>query len=150
MRPVRVLQAGAAVVLAGIAGGDAAALVALLVVSGLALASVVWALVPDRRHRLVPVGEVSRAERFPAYDRLYGAVLLSRSSARHVDLTLRPVLQHVLAADLEDAGEEAVRARVGERLWHVIDPGRPIASDSSSGGLTHHDLSEVLDRLEHR
>jgi len=151
--PRRRVQAGLAVlvvIVAGAAGGDRGALIALLVVALVGLAAVVVNLLPAAPQPLVALGEVEPSRRFPAYDRLYGAVLLSASSGRHVDLTVRPVLQRALAAELEDSGPEAVRARVGERLWRLVDPARPSASDSSRGGLSHAELHDLLDRLEDR
>lgn len=144
----RVLQAGLLVVLAGVISGDEGALVAVLALGLLVLARAAWGLVPPPRRRLLPTEQVPSRNRFPGYDRVYSACLLSAASARHVDLGLRPVLRRVLAAELEDLGEARVRARVGDRLWSLVDPHRPPAADSSQGGLTARDLRDVLDRLE--
>lgn len=151
MRPLLLLVlAGLGVLVAGLVVGDAGALVAVLALTLMGLVAVVWTLPLPQRKKLAAAGEVHRQPRFPSYDRLYGAIVLSSNSARHVDLTLRPVVLRVLAAELKDAGPEAVCARLGERWWAFVDPDRPAASDNRTGGLDRRSLRDLLDKLEDR
>lgn len=150
MNPLRVAQALALVLIGGVVRGDSGALIALVAVGLVTLARVVWDLAPAPRRRLVPSQQEARPPRFPGFDRAYSAVQQSRGSARQVDLALRPMLQRVLAAELEDTGPAQVRARIGERWWALVDPLRPTSSESNSGGLTQRDLRDLLDRLEPR
>ena len=151
MRPLLLVLVGlGAVLAAGLRRGDTGALVALLALALMGLVAVVWTLPLPQRRKLVAAGEVHRQPRFPSYDRLYGAIVLSSNSARHVDLTLRPVVLRVLAAELDDDGPEAVRARLGERWWSLVDPDRPAASDNRTGGLDRRSLRDLLDKLEDR
>lgn len=142
------LRAVAGVLVAGFLQGNRGALIVLLVVALLWLARVVWSLEPpapraaESERESLPVGQ------FPGYDRLYSAVLLSAGSARHVDLTLRPAVQRILAAEIDDLGPEAVRARVGDDVWRLADPNRRASDDSSSGGLDQRAILALLERLE--
>ena len=134
---------------AGWMGGDRAAVraaEATCVLTILLLALAVPGL--GRRRRLEPDGGSERSARFPSYDRAYSVVLLARSSARHVDLGLRPLLRRIVAARLADLGPAAVRAAVGEQVWALIDPDRAACEDSRLPGLDNRTLSRVLDRLE--
>jgi hypothetical protein len=139
---------GLLVVGAGLVRGDQGAILALLVVTVGYLVTVLPSLPSRRRRALLPAAEEARTTDFPTYNRLYSAVLLSGTSERHVDLTLRPVLLRVLAAELEDSGPDVVRARLGERWWALVDPARPAGSNSQEGGLDRTSLLDLLDRLE--
>lgn len=154
--------AGLVVLGAGRYAGTAGALVAAEVLAVLALAGLLltlparpapalggWRRVTwpwDRRHRAGP--GVGARSRFPAYDRLYAVVLLAGTSRRHVELALRPVLQRIVQPALADRGRDAVRSAVGERLWELLDPDRPVRHESGPAGLDRRALSELLDRLE--
>jgi hypothetical protein len=150
MSPYRLVVGGLLVVVSGALAGQAGALIAVLVVALAVVVRVVLTLPREQRRPLVAAADGPRAPSFPSYNRLYSSVLLAGTSDRHVDLALRPVLLRVLSAELEDLGPEAVRARLGERWWSVVDPERPTLDDSRSGGLDRRSLLELLDRLENR
>ncbi len=141
---------GIVVVVAGLLGGDAGALLFGSVLAVLLLAAVVVGLPLQRSEPLQPRSEASQDPAFPGFNRLYSTVWLAATSARHVDASLRPVVQRILAAELEDRGPEAVRARVGERWWELVDPARPASSDSRGNGLDRRSMAQLLDALENR
>jgi hypothetical protein len=141
---------GIIVLIAGLLGGDSGA---LFFGSGLAacvLVAVVVSLPQQRTTPLEPRAESLRDPAFPGVNRLYSTVWLSATSARHVDASLRPVVQRILAAELEDRGPDAVRARIGERWWALIDPERPLSSDSQGNGLDRRSMVQLLEVLENR
>lgn len=148
MSPGLVLAILAAVVGGGLALGDAGALGAGLAVSALVLSPLVRRMLTVTDRPLRPSHDPRATARFPSYDRVYNAVLLGRTSDRHRDLALRPLLSRLAAADLEDGGPQAVRDRVGEQGWALLDPARPSSSDSGTGGLSLEDLNRLLDRWE--
>lgn len=148
MKPGLVLAILAAVVGSGFALGDAGALGAGLAVSALVVAPLVRRMLTVGHPPLRPLHDPQGTARFPSYDRVYNAVLLGRTSDRHRDLALRPVLSRLAAADLEAGGAQAVRDRLGEQGWALLDPARPSSSDSGKGGLSLEELSDLLDRWE--
>lgn len=147
--PVRPVLLGAALLLvAGRLGGDELALVTVQLLAVVVLLSRLVELpVPGARRR-PPEPEPDGRERFPSYDRVFSAVLGARQSARVVDLQLRPVLERLVSAKVEQLGEGRVRAALGEDVWWLADPQRPARSDSRAGGLDHAALIRVVDRLE--
>lgn len=147
--PVRPVLLGAALLLAaGRLGGDELALVTVQVLAAVVLLSRLVELpVPSPRRR-PRVPEPDGRERFPSYDRVFSAVLGARQSARVVDLQLRPVLAHLVAAKVDQLGEPRVRAVLGEEVWWLVDPSRPARSDSRQGGLDTGALTRVVERLE--
>ena len=150
MSPYRLVVAGLVVVVSGALAGQAGALTAALVLGLGVLVRVVLTMPGPRRRPLLAAADGPREPSFPSYNRLYSSVLLAGTSDRHVDLALRPVLLRVLSAELEDHGPDAVRARLGERWWSLVDPERPTHDDSRSGGLDRRSLLELLDRMETR
>lgn len=142
------LVATAAVVAAGALGGDRAALVVVQVAGTFALLGLLTRLPASdpstRRHAPARDGR----DRFPSYERIYSAVADAGRSARLVDLQLRPVLQHLVAAPLEQRGAAAIRSELGESAWRVVDTDRAASADSRGGGLDHRQLADLVDRME--
>jgi hypothetical protein len=148
-----------AALIAGVAGYAVAGPAGLFSVAGLAAACALLAA----RLRLpapLPRGARPRRTRFgaPAFGR-YGQIELAlaeaQTSRRHFDHVTRPLLHRLLAALLADrrgidlAGNRAAaRAALGERLWPLLDPGRPACNDSDVPGVDVGVLTDIVDRLE--
>jgi hypothetical protein len=95
-----------------------------------------------------------RADDFPRYQRLLGALPGWGTTARQYDLDLRPVLMRVARTVVENrhgaavaGSRDAVRDLFGSRLWPLVDPMRPTASfDQPAPTLT--EIAEVVAVLE--
>lgn len=92
---------------------------------------------------------------FPGYRRIRSALSWTNVSARHFDLTTRPLLQRLLAARIADRyGADAkrypdrTRHLLGADLWPLLDPARPASSDGDAPGVDIDTLARVVDRLE--
>jgi hypothetical protein len=78
------------------------------------------------------------------------------ASAREADLhvRLRPVLREIAELRLAgrgialDGDPAAARAALGEQLWEVVRPDRPVPADRTAPGLPPHTLAALVDRLE--
>jgi hypothetical protein len=136
------------VVGAGVAFGDRGALLAVLGIVLALLAALGLSVVGERADRLTPTHAPADNDRLATYDRIYSSVLLAATSERHRDLSLRPILLRVVAAELEDGGPATVQQRVGADWWHVLDPDRPPSGDSHAPGVTPAQLGALLDRWE--
>jgi hypothetical protein len=93
------------------------------------------------------------ARQFPSYRAISSALAWSQTSARHYDSVTRPLLARLLAAGLAERygpGHDPALARafMGERLWPLVDPGRPGSRDSFAPGPDPAVLHEIADRLE--
>lgn len=148
MRPGTLVLLALLVAAAGVAFGDQGALLAVLGIVLLLLAGLGASVVVERTRRLEPSQPPPDNGRLPTYDRIYSSVLLGSTSERHRDLALRPVLLRVMAAELEDGGPDAVRRRVGEQWWQVLDPARQPSGDSRAPGVSPAELEALLDRWE--
>lgn len=147
--PLRPLLLGTAIIaVAGRLGGDQLALVAVQVLAAVVLLAQLVELPLPARPRRPLEPEPDGRQRFPSYDRVFSALLGARQSARVVDLQLRPVLERLVAAKVEQLGEARVRAVLGEDVWWLADPARPARSDSRDGGLDHAALTRVVERME--
>lgn len=140
--------AAALLLTGGLVAGDAGALTALQVVTALALVALLVELPRPARPRRAGQPRTAARQGFPSYDRVLSAVVGARQSARVVDLQLRPVLERLVAANVEQHGEARVRAALGEQVWWLADPHRPARSDSRSGGLDRDELHRVVERME--
>ncbi|MFB9831527.1 hypothetical protein [Actinoallomurus acaciae] len=108
------------------------------------------AVSPPRRR---PARDLARA--FPGYRRIHSALGWADVSARHYDLSTRPLLQRLLTARLADRygldparSPERARELLGEELWPLLDPSRPASSDSDAPGVDMVTLARIADRLE--
>ncbi len=142
------LVATVAVAVAGALGGDQAALVVVQVEGTLALLGLLTRLPASDRSSRRPSPVRDGRDRFASFERLCSAVAEAGRSARLVDLQLRPVLQHLVAAPLEQRGAAAVRSELGESAWQVIAADRRLSDDSHGGGLDRRQLEELVDRME--
>ena len=148
MKPGSLVLLALAVATTGLIFGDQGALILVLGLVLALLAGLAISVVGERTVRLEPAQAPTDNDRLPTYDRIYSSVLLAATSERHRDLALRPILLRVVAAELDDGGPAAVRQRVGEDWWQVLDPGRPPSGDSHAPGVTPAQLGALLDRWE--
>lgn len=95
------------------------------------------------------------ARAFPGYRRIRSALGWAGVSARHYDLSTRPLLQRLLTARLADRygpspvrSIERARHLLGEELWPLVDPGRPASSDGDAPGADTVTVARIVDRLE--
>ncbi|MDQ1615400.1 MAG: hypothetical protein QOJ60_1339 [Actinomycetota bacterium] len=155
----RFLVAAVVVVLAlafGVAG-PAGLLVAL---TGLAVIALLVRLVqipsapPHRRRprRPVPVANAP----YRSYRQIAEQLSWGQVSPRHYDLVTRPMLTRLLAARLADrrrieldTDPEAARAAVGEQVWEMVSPQRPVSGSSQPPGVDRRTRAMIVDRLEH-
>ena len=153
--------AGAAV-LAGLAGGDEAADAYALFLGAIGMLWLVrrtrqasGAHLPSVYARAVAARGAPRPSRPATLERVEREVVLSSGSAfdLHVRLRrrLRAIAEHRLAAHrgLElDAGTAETRALLGDDLWELVRPDRPMPTDRLAPGLSIRRQRDLLDRVE--
>ena len=161
-----VAAAGAAIagaaVLAGAAGGDEAADAYALFLGAVGMLWLVrrtrrasGADVPSAYDRAVAARRATRPSRPATLERVEREVVLSGGSAfdLHVRLRrrLRAITEHRLAAhrglDL-DAGTAETRELLGDDLWELVQPDRPMPTDRLAPGLSVRRQRDLLDRVE--
>jgi len=105
-----------------------------------------------RRHR--PTRRFDNRD-FPAYRRIEESLMWSRVSARHFDHAALPLLSRIAATQLVErrgidlAGDPvAARAALGDDVWELVDPNRPISTDTSAPGVSRAAVARLTDRLE--
>ncbi|MGI8879249.1 MAG: hypothetical protein ACR2KJ_01790 [Jatrophihabitans sp.] len=112
---------------------------------------------PPRELPPVPRVPPDPLSEWPSLDHVASELAWARTSQRHYDLGARKLLQRAAAARLDQrAGIDLWTARdraraenlIGPRLWPLIDPARPVSSDSHSRGLRGQQVDALLDRLE--
>jgi hypothetical protein len=103
-----------------------------------------------RRVRQMPEQGLRPAD-LEALERL---AVTGRTSAANVHSRLRPMLQEIAAVrlrrrgvDLERAPDDA-RTLLGEELWELVRPDRPLPADLHGKGISLEQLSEMVARLE--
>lgn len=161
-----VAAAGAAVagaaVLAGAAGGDEAADAYALFLGAVGMLWLVrrtrrasGADLPSTYDRAVAARRAPRPSRPATLERVEREVVLSSGSAfdLHVRLRarLRAIAEHRLAAHrgLElDTGNAETRDLLGEDLWELVRPDRPMPTDRLAPGLPVRRQRNLLDRVE--
>ena len=165
-RWLSVAAAGAAVagaaVLAGAAGGDEAADGYALFLGAIGMLWLVrrtrrasGANLPSAYDRAVAARRSPRPSRPATLERVEREVVLSSGSAfdLHVRLRrrLRAITEHRLAAhrglDL-DAGTPEARELLGDDLWELVRPDRPMPTDRLAPGLPIRRQRDLLDRVE--
>lgn len=74
---------------------------------------------------------------------------------RHFDTATRPLLYRLftaLAADRHrvdvSADPTAARRLLGGQMWTLLDPDRPVVTDSVTPGVDAATLARIVDRLE--
>lgn len=92
---------------------------------------------------------------FPAYRRIEESLMWSRVSARHFDHAALPLLSRIVATQLAErrgidaiADPDAARAALGDELWDLVDPDRPLSTDTGAPGVPRAVLTRLTDRLE--
>jgi hypothetical protein len=125
----------------------------------LAVEALLWRLdmveLPRMRLRWRELPDSVRLGDLPSYDAIRHAISTGAHSGREFDFGLRRHLQRVAAARLADkrgidlhreAG--AARDALGERLWWLVNPDRPVSREHVGGGVPPAQLADFVDRLE--
>jgi hypothetical protein len=131
-----------------------AAEIALVVLTAAALASCV-ALLPTgatRRHRVRRAPASLRPAQLVALERL---VITAGTSAMQVHAYLRPRLIEITSYRLAARGQAldripdgVGRELLGDRLWDIVRPGRPLPEDRNAPGVRPEELATMLEVLE--
>src|SRR5262249_56936536 len=106
---------------------------------------------PASRRRPPPV----QAADFPVYLKINSDLGWAPVSEWHYDHGVRPLLARLLRARLAerhqlDPATDPQRARqlVGEDIWPLVDPARPVSTDSRAPGADVTALTRIVDLLE--
>jgi hypothetical protein len=99
-----------------------------------------------------------RAERsgpVPSYDAIRHAIAMGAHSRREFDFNMRRRLERVASTRLDvehgidlHRDPETARRVLGDDVWELLDPARPISADRTGGGVAPDRLTRVVDRLE--
>ena len=92
---------------------------------------------------------------FPAYAKISSDLGWAPVSQWHYDHGLRPLLGRLFESVLAErhrvdltADPERARSVVGDDVWPLIDPSRPLSFDSRTPGTDLRTLTRIVDRLE--
>lgn len=125
----------------------------------LAAQLLLWGLdltpLPRLQTRLRDLPDSVRLGELPSYDDVRHAVDMGAHSGREFDFGMRRHLTRIAAArltarrgiDLHREPEQA-HALLGDRLWHLVDPRRPVSTARVGAGVPTAELAELVDRLE--
>jgi len=107
---------------------------------------------PTRSWRRVPVPPPPRPEQLVRLERL---VSIAGSSAIDVHAYLRPLLAEIASRRLAGRGhvlermpDPVGRELLGDRLWEIVRPDRPLPEDRYAPGIAPQELSAMLTSLE--
>lgn len=148
--------------LAGLAAGLFAAgpggLVFVAALLGAVAVVAAWvalpAPLPRRRRRRRATVRMTDAD-FSSYRDIRGRVSWGAVGRRHFDTATRPLLYRLFAALAADrhrldvaADPAAARRLLDPWMWELLDPGRPVTTDSDAPGVDAATLARIVDRLE--
>ena len=107
-----------------------------------------------RRRRFRPPRRFDNRD-FPVYRRIEESLMWSRVSARHFDHAALPLLSRIAATQLAErrgidlVGDPvAARTVLGDDVWDLVDPHRPISTDTSAPGVPRASVARLTQRLE--
>ena len=161
MRPARWIApalAGLAALAAGLFAAGPAGLVFVATLLGAVAVVAAWAALPAplprRRRPRRATGRTTGAD-FSSYQDIRGRVSWGAVGRRHFDTAMRPLLYRLFAARAADrhrvdvaSDPAAARRLLGPWMWELLDPGRPITTDSDAPGIDAATLARIVDRLE--
>jgi hypothetical protein len=91
----------------------------------------------------------------PSYDAVRHAIAMGAHSRREFDFNMRRRLERVASTRLDvehgvdlQRDPETARRVLGDDVFELLDPGRPISADRTGGGVRPDRLTRVVDRLE--
>lgn len=161
MRPTRWIApalAGLTALAAGMFAAGPAGLVFVATLLGAVAVVAAWvtqpAPLPRRRRRRRARVRVTDAD-FPSYRDIRGRVSWGAVGRRHFDTATRPLLYRLFAALAADrhrvdvaSDPAAARRLLDPWMWELLDPGRPVTTDSDAPGVDAATLTRIVDRLE--
>jgi hypothetical protein len=152
-----VLALSAAIMLAAgyVVGGQTGLLAVVALATVAALLTARLRIPAPARRPPSPQPEQDPGGEFAAYRRIENALGQAQVSRRHFDHAARPLLQRLLAVLLADRRRVdiakdtgAARAALGDDLWPLLDPARPVSEDSRPPGISEQTIARIADRLE--
>lgn len=129
----------------------------VLAVGGLALIDAV-VLIREAYPLEPPAGRLARAlereedepRRLPELERLERELTMATATSFDLHTRLRPLAREIAASRLAARGDrlEESEEELGEELWALVRPDRPIPSDRHGAGISPQALRGIVDRLE--
>ena len=105
-----------------------------------------------------PVPEIARAleredeepTRLPELQRVERELTMATATAFDLHTRLRPLAREIATARLAARGRrlEDSETELGEELWALVRPDRPVPSDRHGAGMSVEQVRHVVDRLE--
>jgi hypothetical protein len=129
----------------------------VLAVGGLALVDAV-VLIREAYPLEPPVSRLARAlereeeepERLPELQRLERELTMATATSFDLHTRLRPLAREIAATRLASRGHrlEESEEELGEELWALVRPDRPVPTDRHGAGISVESLRGIVDRLE--
>lgn len=129
----------------------------LLALGSLALVNVVI-LIRESHPLERPVPEIARAlereedepQRLPELQRVERELTLATGTAFDLHTRLRPLAREIATARLAARGRrlEESAEELGEELWALVRPDRPVPGDRHGAGFSVDQVRRVVERLE--
>jgi hypothetical protein len=129
----------------------------LLVVGGIALIDAVI-LIREAHPVERPVTQIAAAlerddedpRRLPELERVERELSMATATAFDLHTRLRPLARDIATARLAARGKrlEDSEYELGEELWALVRPDRPVPSDRHGAGISVEAVHRVVDRLE--
>jgi hypothetical protein len=129
----------------------------ILVVGGVALLNVVI-LIREAYPAAPPVTQIARAlereeeepTRLPELERVERELTMATATSFDLHTRFRPLARDIATARLAARGRklEESEDELGEELWALVRPDRPIPTDRHGAGISPESVERVVDRLE--
>jgi hypothetical protein len=129
----------------------------ILVVGGVALLNVVI-LIREAYPLAGPVTQIARAlehdepepQRLPELERVERELTMSTATSFDLHTRFRPLVRDIATARLGARGRklEASEGELGEELWALVRPDRPVPTDRHGAGISRESVARIVERLE--
>jgi hypothetical protein len=129
----------------------------ILVVGGVALLNVVI-LIREAYPLERPVTQIARAlerddpdlQRLPELERIERELTMATATSFDLHTRFRPLARDIATARLAARGRklEESEDELGEELWALVRPDRPVPTDRHGAGITRDSVERIVERLE--
>ena len=129
----------------------------VLAVGGVALTNVVI-LIREAYPLEQPVTQIARAlehdepepQRLPELQRVERELTMATATSFDLHTRFRPLVRDIAAARLSARGRklEESEDELGEELWALVRPDRPVPSDRHGEGISADAVARIVERLE--